>query len=46
MRASEGFRASIGLALDHEEEAIAPRWVRARARRAQGKRFVHMYVNS
>ena len=47
MRAvSAGFRASIQDALDHEEEAIryALRFGRG-LDVAQGKRFVHMYVN-
>jgi 1,4-dihydroxy-6-naphthoate synthase len=43
---SAGFRASIEDALDHEEEAIryALRFGRG-LDVAQGKRFVHMYVN-
>ena len=48
MRAvSHGFRASIQDALDHEEEAIgyALRFGRG-LDVAQGKRFVHMYVNA
>ena len=48
MRAvSEGFRASIQDALDHEEEAIryALRFGRG-LDLPQGKRFVHMYVNA
>jgi len=44
--ASEGFRASIQDALDHEEEAIAYALRFGRGLDVpQGKRFVHMYVN-
>ena len=48
MRAvSDGFRASIRDALDHEEEAIAYALRFGRGLDvAQGKRFVHMYVNA
>ena len=44
--ASEGFRASIRDAIDHEEEAIAYALRFGRGLDVpQGKRFVHMYVN-
>ena len=48
MRAvSEGFRASIQDALDHEEEAIRYALQFGRGLDVpQGKRFVHMYVNA
>jgi 1,4-dihydroxy-6-naphthoate synthase len=43
---SVGFRASIQAALDHEEEAIAYALRFGRGLdTAQGKKFVHMYVN-
>lgn len=43
---SRGFRASIQAALDHEDEAIAYALRFGRGLDvAQGKRFVHMYVN-
>lgn len=43
---STGFRASIQAALDHEEEAIAYALRFGRGLdTAQGKKFVHMYVN-
>ena len=47
MRAvSEGFRASIQAALDHEDEAIDYALQFGRGLDfAQGKKFVHMYVN-
>jgi len=47
MRAvSAGFRASIQAALDHEDEAIAYALRFGRGLdTAQGKKFVHMYVN-
>ena len=48
MRAvSEGFRASIQDALDHEDEAIRYALQFGRGLDVpQGKRFVHMYVNA
>jgi 1,4-dihydroxy-6-naphthoate synthase len=47
MRAvSEGFRASIQAAHDHEDEAIRYALQFGRGLdMARGKRFVHMYVN-
>ena len=44
--ASEGFRASIQAALDHEDDAIAYALRFGRGLdTAKGQRFVHMYVN-